>query len=129
MSDKIATCKPTLISNRADFSYKLEFTDSTGATWEFGLHTYSAAQKGAIDASRYLVKISRSGEANTEIENNLEKIRTVQIFNALSSWNLDEKINLDNINLLPDDVRSALIAAIDAHELKNAKTLEAEIKN
>ena len=129
MSDKIKTCKPSLISNRANFSYKLEFTDSTGATWEFGLHTYSAAQKGAIEASRFLVKITNEGKAETEIENNLEKIKTVQIYNALISWNLDEKISVDNINLLPDDVRTAIIAAIDAHENNNSETLQGEIKN
>ena len=129
MSDKIATCKPSLISNRADYNYKLAYTDKLGAEWEFELHSMSAAQIGAIDASRVVVRIDAENNPQTEVNTNAEKVHTVIIYNALTAWNIDEPVTVANIDLLPKDVRKALLAAIAKHENDNKDTLEAELKN
>lgn len=129
MTDKIKTCKPSLISSRADFNYKFAYTDNTGAEWEFDLHTLSAKQRGAIQSSYAVVKLDNEGKAKTEIEGNMELIATVTIYNALSTWNLDETITIDNIDLLPKNVRNALTTAISDHESENDLSLESEIKN
>jgi len=129
MTDKIKSCKPSLITGRPDFNYRLEFTDSNGADWEFGMHTLSAKQRGAIQASYATVKLSSEGKAETIVNNNMELMITATIYNALESWCLEEAITTDNIDLLPKDVRMALYTAITDHEATNDFTLEAEIKN
>jgi len=128
MSDKIETCKPSLISNRPDFSYRLEYIAVDKALWQFELHTMSAKQRGAITASLAVTRLNE-GKLETEIESNMELVHTATIYNALTSWNLDEPISLNNIDLLPKDVRDALVKAINAHEANNDSTLEAELKN
>ncbi len=129
MTDKIKSCKPSLITNRPDFNYRLEFTDSSGADWDFGLHTLSAKQRGAIQASYATVKLSSEGKAETIVNNNMELMITATIYNALESWCIEEAITTDNIDLLPKDVRMALYTSITDHEATNDFTLEAEIKN
>lgn len=129
MSDKIKTCKPSLLSNRADFNYRFRFTDRAGAEWEFGLHTMSARQRGAVQASSIIVKMSSEGKPEPEIENNLELFKTAQIMNAIDTWNLDEPITVANVELIPAEVRDALFAAIQAHENNDDIVLESETKN
>ena len=129
MTDKIKTCKPSLITNRPDFNYKFEYTDKAGAEWCFSLHTLNARQRGAVQASYAVVKLDSENKPQTEIESNMELIYTATIWNAMDSWNLDEAITIDNIDLLPQDVRLALYNAITAHESNNDETLESEIKN
>ena len=129
MSDKIKTCKPSLITNRPDFNYSFAYTDKTGADWIFSLHTLNARQRGAVQASYAVVKLDSENKPQTEIESNMELIYTATIWNAMDSWNLDEAITIDNIDLLPQDVRLALYNAITAHESNNDETLESEIKN
>ena len=129
MSDKIKTCKPSLITAKADFKYRFNFIDQTKAEWNFELHTLSARQRGAVQASYVVVKLDNEGKPQREIDSNMELFFTATIYNALDSWNLDEPITVDNIDLLPSDVRNALFMAITAHETNNDETLEAELKN
>ena len=129
-NEKIAGCKPSLLSARPDFRYQFTFIDKSGAEWEFGLHTLSARQRGAIQASYATVKISSEGKAKQEIESNLELVTTATIMNALDSWNLEDvKIDVASVDMLPMDVRQALSEAIAAHESGNDATMEAELKN
>ena len=129
MSEKIKSCKPSLISNRADFNYRFQFTDSQGAEWEFGLHTMNSRQRGAVQASFVTVKMSNEGKPETEVESNMELFNTALIMNALDTWNLDEPTTITNIELMPKDVRTALVSAIQAHESNNDLTLESDVKN
>lgn len=129
MSDKIKTCKPSLINSRADYNYRLEYTDTTGADWEFDMHTMNARQRGAIQASLAVVKMGADNQVKTEIESNMELVNTATIMNAITGWNLDDEVTITNVDLLPKDVRAFLVAAINAHETGNDATLESEIKN
>lgn len=129
MGEKFTTCKPSLLNSRADFNYRFEFTDISGAVWEFGLHTMNARQRGAVQASYAVVKIDSEGKPVPEIESNMELFYTALIMNALDTWNLDDPINAINTELLPKGVRTALVAAIQAHESNNDVNLESDIKN
>ena len=129
MGDKIKSCKPSLISNRADFNYRFQYTDLSGAEWEFGLHTMNSRQRGAVQASFVTVKMSNEGRPETEVESNMELFNTALIMNALDTWNLEEPINVNNIELMPKDVRTALVAVIQAHESNNDLNLESDVKN
>jgi len=129
MSEKIKSCKPSLISNRADFNYRFQYTDLSGAVWEFGLHTMNSRQRGAVQASFVTVKMSNEGKPETEVESNMELFNTALIMNALDTWNLEDPINVNNCELLPKDVRTALVSAIQAHESNNDSTLESDVKN
>jgi hypothetical protein len=129
MGEKITTCKPSLLSSRTDFNYRFEFTDTNGAVWEFGLHTMNARQRGAVQASFMIVKVSNEGKPQPEIESNMELYFTALIMNAIDSWNLEDAITINNVELMPKDVRSALVEAIKAHEGSNDLNLESDVKN
>ena len=128
-NEKIAGCKPTLINQRTNAKYRLSYIDTTGAEWEFDLHTMSARERGAIQASWAVIKFDEKGKPKQITENNLELVNSATIFNALSDWNLDADKTPDNIDQLPKDVRSALLAAINEHETELNAELESEVKN
>jgi len=129
MSEKINSCKPSLISNRADFNYRFQFTDSQGAEWEFGLHTMNARQRGEVQTAYVKIRQDETGKPVPILESNMEICLTFLILNVLDSWNLDEAITPDNLDNLPKDVRTALVDAIQAHESNNDLNLESDVKN
>lgn len=129
MTDKIKTCKPSLINNRADFNYRFEYVDSTNAEWAFDLQTMTAKQIGAVMASIAVVKLNSEGLPETELQSNMELSNTVMIYNALRSWNLDEPITIDNIDMMPKGVRTALLKAITTHEDALKSELPSQVKN
>jgi len=128
-SEKIKTCKPSLINNRADFNYRFEYEDSMGAKWDFGLHTMNAKQAGAVMSSLAVVRLSSDGKTETEIETNMALVHTATVYNALDNWNLDEPITIANIDMMPSDVRNALVQAIEDHENKIKSELSSHVKN
>ena len=130
MGDKIKTCKPSLITSRPDFNYRFDYTDQSGAVWEFGLHTMTAKQRGASSASLMIIEQNADNKPQIKQETNNELYVTAVIFNALDTWNLEDvAVTVANIDLLPSDVRLALFKCINTHENDNDSTLESEIKN
>ena len=91
-------------------------------------HTMSAKDRSAIERNAMTKSFnSREGEMNIDIDSHAFKSHT--IMQALTSWELPRKLNLENIGLLSETVRDHLFQAIQEHENSLAEIIEDTEKN
>lgn len=91
-------------------------------------HTMSAKDRSAIERNAMTKSFnSKEGEMNIDIDSHALKSHT--ILQALTSWELPRKLNLENISLLSEPVRDHLFQAIQEHENSLAEIVEDTEKN
>ena len=91
-------------------------------------HTMSAKDRSAIERNAMTKSFnSKEGEMNIDIDSHALKSYT--ILQALTSWELPRKLNLENIGLLSEPVRDHLFQAIQEHENSLAEVIEDTEKN
>ena len=91
-------------------------------------HTMSAKDRSAIERNAMTKSFnSKEGEMNIDINSHALKSHT--ILQALTSWELPRKLNLENISLLSEPVRDHLFQAIQEHENSLAEIIEDTEKN
>jgi len=91
-------------------------------------HTMSAKDRSAIERNAMTKSFnSKEGEMNIDINSHALKSHT--ILQALTSWELPRKLNLENISLLSEPVRDHLFQAIQEHENSLAEVIEDTEKN
>lgn len=91
-------------------------------------HTMSAKDRSAIERNAMTKSFnSKDGEMNIDIDSHALKSHT--ILQALTSWELPRKLNLENISLLSEPVRDHLFQAIQEHENSLAEIVEDTEKN
>lgn len=91
-------------------------------------HTMSAKDRSAIERNAMTKSFnSKEGEMNIDIDSHAFKSHT--ILQALTSWELPRKLNLENISLLSEPVRDHLFQAIQEHENSLAEIIEDTEKN
>jgi len=91
-------------------------------------HTMSAKDRSAIERNAMTKSFnSKEGEMNIDINSHALKSHT--ILQALTSWELPRKLNLENISLLSEPVRDHLFQAIQEHENSLAEIVEDTEKN
>lgn len=91
-------------------------------------HTMSAKDRSAIERNAMTKSFnSKEGEMNIDIDSHALKSHT--ILQALTSWELPRKLNLENISMLSEPVRDHLFQAIQEHENSLAEIVEDTEKN
>ena len=91
-------------------------------------HTMSAKDRAAIERNAMTKSFnSKEGEMNIDINSHALKSHT--ILQALTSWELPRKLNLENIGLLSEPVRDHLFQAIQEHENSLSEVIEDTEKN
>jgi len=91
-------------------------------------HTMSAKDRSAIERNAMTKSFnSKEGEMNIDINSHALKSHT--ILQALTSWELPRKLNLENISLLSEPVRDHLFQAIQEHENSLEEIVEDTEKN
>ena len=91
-------------------------------------HTMSAKDRSAIERNAMTKSFnSKEGEMNIDINSHALKSHT--ILQALTSWELPRKLNLENISMLSEPVRDHLFQAIQEHENSLEEIVEDTEKN